>query len=212
MWHSIHKKYEMREIDQFLVEVIMMDLLPSLKYKTLGRDQDDNALRLHIGGRQRKEGWKILDIQPRLEVDFIGCVTDLSKFYSNSFKDIYASHVLEHIPQTKMVNTLLELRRILRDDGRLMISVPDMDVLCRLFLDKTLSLDERFHVMRIIFGGQVDANDFHYVGLNMDLMVDSLRTAGFSRIKRVESFGLFNDTSDFTVKGVPISLNVEVWK
>ncbi|MFA7240393.1 MAG: hypothetical protein WC091_09790 [Sulfuricellaceae bacterium] len=189
-----------------------MKLFDLLKNKTLGQNPDDNVLRLHIGGQQKKDGWKILDIEPRPEVDFIGCVTDLSKFGNNIFKDIYASHVLEHIPQAKMVNTLLELRRILRDDGRLMISVPDMDVLCRLFLDKTLSLDERFHVMRIIFGGQVDANDFHYVGLNMDLMVDLLRTTGFSRMKRVESFGLFNDTSDFTVKGVPISLNVEVWK
>ena len=111
-----------------------------------------------------------------------------------------------------MVATLQGLWRALKAGGRLIISVPDMDVLCQLFLDKNLSLDERFDVMRIIFGGQVDANDFHYVGLNMAFVVDLLQTTGFSRMRRVESFGLFNDTSEFTFKGVPISLNVEAWK
>lgn len=188
-----------------------MKLLDLFKSTKLKRDQED-ALRLHIGGRQQKDGWKILDIQARPEVDFVGNITDLSQFPDGSVGDIYASHVLEHIPQASMVATLLGLRRALKNGGRLMIAVPDMDVLCRLFLDKNLSLDERFDVMRIIYGGQIDANDFHYVGLNMEFLVDLLQTTGFSRMRRVESFGLFNDTSDFTVKGVPISLNVEAWK
>jgi hypothetical protein len=39
-------------------------------------------------------------------------------------------------------------------------------------------------------------------------MNDYLREAGFLKVDKVGSFGLFNDTSDFKPYGFPISLNV----
>ena len=50
--------------------------------------------------------------------------------------------------------------------GRFYVSVPDMDVLCRLYIDQKTSPEIKYHAMRMIFGGQVDAHDFHYIGLN----------------------------------------------
>lgn len=35
---------------------------------------------------------------------------------------------------------------------------------------------------------------------------------GFKSVTRVKSFGLFNDTSDYSFAGVPISLNVVATK
>lgn len=86
--------------------------------------------------------------------------------------------------------------------------MPDLDVLCYTFINPMASLDVKFHVMRMMFGGQVDANDFHFFGSNQALLFDFLRQAGFSNAHRVESFGLFNDTSDYKPHGFPISLNV----
>lgn len=153
-----------------------------------------------------------MDVQRRPEVDYVGDITDLSQFPAGSFDDIYASHVLEHVPQAKMLATLQGLRRVLADGGKVMISVPDLDVLCRLFLDRELPAETRFHVMRMMYGGQVDADDFHYVGLNLDLMLEYLTAAGFSRVERVSAFGIFDDTSNFVLRGVSISLNLVVWK
>jgi hypothetical protein len=60
----------------------------------------------------------------------------------------------------------------------------------------------------MMFGGQVDDNDFHYFGWNQLFLFDFLKQAGFSDATRVESFGLFDDTSNFKPYGFPISLNI----
>jgi hypothetical protein len=62
--------------------------------------------------------------------------------------------------------------------------------------------------MRIIFGGQVDDFDYHYFGWNEQLLTDCLTQAGFSKMEKVSSFGLFDDTSDCAPFGFPISLNM----
>ena len=37
-------------------------------------------MKLHIGGQEIKEGWKILDIQKNDGVDYVGNISDLSQF------------------------------------------------------------------------------------------------------------------------------------
>lgn len=171
------------------------------------------ALRLHIGGEAPKPGWKIFNIQPGTHVDFTGDCTDLSRFDSRSVSEIYASHVLEHLGYLdEMPQALKEFRRVLKPGGRLMLSVPDLAVLCRLFLDERLDMENRFHVMRIMYGGQTDPHDYHKAGMTADFMADYLTVAGFRDIERVESFGLFEDTSILTIAGVAISLNMQAVK
>mgnify|MGYP006120551271 CR=1 FL=1 len=58
-------------------------------------------MKLHIGGKIIKDGWKILNIQKNEGVDFVGDISDLSQFNDESIDEIYASHVFEHIPQKK---------------------------------------------------------------------------------------------------------------
>lgn len=168
--------------------------------------------RLHIGGKEIKAGWEILNIQAGEGVDYVGDIKDLSQFSDGMFDLIYGSHVLEHIPQFQMVQTLAGLNRILSPDGQLFISVPDLEVLCRLFISTDLDKAARFHVMRMMFGGQVDPFDFHYVGLSSEILMDYLGAANFKFCKRVNDFGLFNDTSSYKPYGVPISLNLIAYK
>ncbi len=165
-------------------------------------------LKLHIGGIEAKPGWKILNVLIGPNVDFVGDVRNLSAFADQSCTEIYCSHILEHISQNDMLPTLKELHRLLVVGGKLMISVPDLQVLCELFLDPKLSGAQRFHVMRMIFGGQIDAYDFHQIGLSAEFLADYLRLAGFSSAEQVDGFDLFDDTSSFAPYGRPISLNV----
>lgn len=58
-------------------------------------------LKLHIGGKQAKAGWKILNAQAIDGVDYIGDVRDLSAFEDGCCDKIYASHVMEHVPQKR---------------------------------------------------------------------------------------------------------------
>ncbi len=179
------------------------------------KENTRNSLRhLHIGGKQKRPGWEIFDAMEREEVDHVGDAADLSRFADGTFHRLYASHVLEHFPYLRqLVPTLTEWQRVLSPDGQMLISVPDMDILCRLFLDKeNLSSDERYHVMRIMFGGQSNRYDFHYAGLNMEILAKCAQEAGLTVVKRVQSFGLFADHSHYRFAGELISLNVVLQK
>ena len=169
-------------------------------------------MKLHIGGKETKEGWKILNIQKNKGVDFVGDISDLSQFDENSIDEIYASHVLEHVPQKKVKETLEGIYRVLKIGGKFYVSVPDMDLLCRIFIDPKAPTKVKMQVMRIMFGGQIDEFDFHYFGWNIQFMNDFLISSGFKNLERVKSFSLFNDTSEYAPFGVPISLNIVAYK
>lgn len=166
------------------------------------------GMKLHIGGIEAKDGWKILNIQRLPGVDYVGDISNLRQFGDASIDEIYASHVLEHVTQGDVKATLGGICRVLKKGGRFLVSVPDLDILCHTFISPTVSPDVKFHAMRMIFGGQVDADDYHYFGWNFQFLQNFLGEAGFTSLQRVESFGLFNDTSDFKPYGYPISLNV----
>jgi len=169
-------------------------------------------MKLHIGGKQIKDGWKILNIQKLDGVDFVGSISDLSQFDNDSIEEIYASHVVEHVDQKNIKKTLNGIYRILKEGGKFYISVPDLDVLCKIFINDKAPPKVKFHVMRMMFGGQTDEHDYHYFGWNFLFMRDFLIESGFKKVERVKSFSIFNDTSDYAPYGVPISLNVIAYK
>jgi len=170
--------------------------------------------KLHIGGKIPHPDWEILNAVPDTCVDHVGNAKDLSDFGDETFAEIYASHVLEHFDYVDELDGVLrEWHRVLRRGGTLHVSVPDMDKLAALFLMKDrLGVQERFHVMRMMFGGHIDRYDYHMVGLNPEFLASFLIHAGFSNLKTVENFGIFDDTSTLKVLGVPISVNIEAQK
>ena len=169
----------------------------------------DEGDRLHIGGTVRKEGWTVLNALPGDHVDIVGDLRDLSALNDASFDLVYASHVFEHLGyQTELPEALREVARILRPGGRLCISVPDLPTLCRLYVEPSLGASERFHIMRMMFGGQMNAFDFHYVGISDEHLAALCFSAGFSHMYRVPWFEFFDDTSRLTFFDVPISLNM----
>ena len=166
-------------------------------------------MKLHIGGTEPRPGWQILNIQPGPHVDFVGSCTDLARFADASVEEIYASHVVEHLGHRDELEPALgEFHRILMSGGRVMISVPDLLVLSRLFARDDLSVERRYELMLMMFGGQEDAFDFHKAGFWEELLALYLMNAGFLEPTRVEEFGLFDDYSTFRFDGTPISLNM----
>lgn len=165
--------------------------------------------RLHIGGYIVDRHWEIIDTQSRIGVDHVGDASDLSRFKNETFSAVYASHVLEHFECIRVVDVLSEWRRVLVPGGLLYISVPNLDVLSAILIDKQNStLQQRFDVIRMLFGGQVDTWDFHKVGLNEEVLFYFLNQAGFSSIQRVNDFGFFPDTSTLIFLQRQVSLNV----
>lgn len=180
--------------------------------KKKGKQQgEQQGRKLHIGGKVVKEGWEIFNAIPAEIVDHEGDARDLSRFEDNTFEALYASHVVEHFDFAggDLPNTLKEWHRVLAPGGELYVSVPDMYVLCRMFVaTEQFTSEERFHIMRMLFGGHVNEWDYHLVGLDQQLLSEFLFHVGFGEIRRVQGFGLFEDTSSMAFKGVPISCNL----
>jgi predicted SAM-dependent methyltransferase len=173
----------------------------------------DAPLRLHIGGIQPRDGWKILNVQPGPHVDFVGNCVDLHRFSDNSVDEVYASHVYEHLGHRReLPDAFKEVHRVLKPGGVFHVGVPDMEALSKLFVHPEMSLQERLRVMAMMFGGQNDEYDFHKVGLTWEFITIYLAQAGFRSATRVELFGLFDDWTAFQLRGVFISLNVDAFK
>ncbi|CAK4121968.1 unnamed protein product [Aphanomyces euteiches] len=167
-------------------------------------------LLLHIGGLAHREGWSIVNIEPMPFVDFVRDMKDLHGLEGATA--IYSSHTLEHcaygVDTNEVGATLAEWFRVLKPGGALFLSVPDLSVLAELFIDPSLTSQEKYHVMRMIYGGQTDAHDYHKVGFDYDILNGYLTAVGFCSIKRVSDFGLFTDSSRLVFKNRAISLNV----
>ena len=170
--------------------------------------------RLHIGGWTRVEGWEVLSVAPGECVDHVGNASDLTLFPDETFFEIYASHVLEHLDYAGEIQRgLKEWHRVLQPGGHVYISVPDLEVLASMFIAKDrYSAADRFTIMRMIFGGHVDKHDYHVIGLDETFLAGYLLDAGFVDPTRVDDFGLFQDTSTMRFNGVPISLNMTATK
>lgn len=176
-------------------------------------DDKDTAVRLNIGGTSPKPGWKIFNILPDSAVDYVGDCIDLSQFDDNSVDEVYASHILEHLGyQEELPKALGHIHRILKSGGSLRISVPDLDVLCRLYLNSERDHAASWNIVRIMYGGQTDPYDFHKIGFGWESLRRYLQRAGFKDIARAQEFGIFDDTSSMRIQGQLISLNVEARK
>ena len=92
---------------------------------------------LHVGcGSQNKssclgfdnEDWKEirLDIDENVKPDIVGTLTDMNSVKSGSVDAVYSSHNIEHIFPHEVPIALREFYRVLKEDGIVVITCPDL--------------------------------------------------------------------------------------
>jgi len=154
---------------------------------------------LHIGGEEHNvhEKWEMFNIIDADWVDHVGNANDMSRFEDETFDKIYASHILEHFDYRREIQkTLKEWCRILKKGGKLYIAMPNMDKLCKMFLDKeNVGIEDRIQVMRFMLGGHLDEYDYHKIALDRDMLFALLWENGFKKIWQVAEFNFFQDNS-----------------
>ena len=146
-------------------------------------------------------------------MDYVGNCIDMSQIDDNSIDELYASHIIEHLGYVEeLPKALGHFHRVLKPGGTLRISVPNLAVLCKLYLDPDSDAASSQNIMRVIYGGQLDQYDFHKVGFSWHSLRHVLHRAGFKDITRVQEFGIFDDTSSMRLDNQLISINVEACK
>jgi predicted SAM-dependent methyltransferase len=115
------------------------------------------------------------------------------------FDEVRASHILEHFPHGQAADVLKEWARLLAPGGILKIAVPDFDWIVKAYSNgrRQDGLLEAY-----LFGGQVDADDYHKAFFNEDKLKRLLEDAGLTDVKRWEA-----DAEDCS--SLAVSLNLQ---
>jgi len=98
---------------------------------------EPNKLELGGGANNIRFGWHNLDmVNKPLEFKFTkNCVFPVK---NNSINIIYSSHTFEHLDHKTIIRVLSECKRILFESGKVIISIPDFDLINIKYKNKDL--------------------------------------------------------------------------
>jgi len=175
-------------------------------------------MKLHLGcGKRFIPGFIHIDVVEFPHIDIINSVDRLPMFQDNTCDLIYSCHVLEHFHKKIVINVLKEWLRVLKPNGILRISVPDMENLFEVYR-KTGDLSL---IHGPIFGRCDYLYNFHYCGFDFKTLKNTLELAGAINVQRYNwkstEHANIDDYSQAYIpqdkdNGILISLNVEATK
>lgn len=158
-----------------------------------------------------------IDCLPLPHVHYIRSIDNLSPFATESVDLIYASHSLEHFPHSQTKQVLTEWFRVLKKGGVLRLSVPDFDLLVKIYEQNSYDVELILHPL---MGSQNYRYNFHMTAFNSKYLSKLLKSVGFQLVQPWEP-GISEETTfnDFSVgklpvneKEYPVSLNLEAIK
>jgi predicted SAM-dependent methyltransferase len=106
----------------------------------------NRLLNVGCGGTHHRD-WVNLDLVPESPSVMAHDVRRGLPFPDASFDACYSSHLLEHLDHTTGVRLLRELKRVLVTEGIIRIAVPDLEQICRNyleFLDRVVSGEREY--------------------------------------------------------------------
>ncbi len=172
---------------------------------------------LHVGcGGQRQAGtlpifndgqWDEIrqDIDPAAQPDILGSMTDLGTLAGGTVDAVYSSHNIEHLYPHEVPLALREFLRVLKADGFVIITCPDLQSVCaqvaanRLLEPAYISSAGPIAPLDILYGlrnalAQGHSGMAHRTGFTRDSLQTALQQAGFASVAvlaRPEQFALW---------------------
>lgn len=158
---------------------------------------------LHVGcGHKRAQqtpfrnlAWQEirLDINPDVQPDLIGTMTDMNSVTSNSMDAVFSSHNIEHLYPDEVPIALLEFRRVLKQSGFALITCPDLQSVCTLVANNQLtepaytSPAGPIAPIDILYGHRASmqaGNRYmaHRCGFTAKVLSATLQAAGFAQV------------------------------
>lgn len=142
-----------------------------------------------------QQGWKEVrfDINPNVNPDIVGTITDMVAVPSESVDAVYSSHNVEHVHWFQVGPMLREFWRVLRPDGFLVVTCPNIQAVAEQVAKGNLTdplyvspigpisaMDIMFgHVASIKRGEEYMA---HRCAFTRETLIGALEEAGFPTI------------------------------
>lgn len=133
------------------------------------------------------------DIDESVKPDIIGTMTDMSGVESGSVDAIFSSHNIEHLYPHEVWLALSEFLRVLKPDGYLVVTCPDLQSVCKLVAEDKLTeaaytspagpitpLDMLYGYRPSIAAGNLYMA--HRCGFTQKVLVTTLQVSGFKSI------------------------------
>lgn len=119
-----------------------------------GTTANRQEVRIELGsGPHGESGYFHVDAVKVGNVDKEADVRNLEWIDDNYVDEIYSAHTVEHFSYTEIDSILREWCRVLCPGGKIIIKMPDLDFLCRAYVEGIHSTEE---VMIALFGGFSD--------------------------------------------------------
>ena len=134
-----------------------------------------------------------LDIDPDVSPDIIGTMTDMAAVQSGSVDAIFSSHNIEHLYPHEVPIALAEFKRVLNDDGFVVITCPDLKSVAALIAEDKLTTPAYtapagpITPLDILYGhrpqlAQGNLYMAHRCGFTQKVLDGTLRAAGFAAV------------------------------
>jgi SAM-dependent methyltransferase len=185
----------------------------------------DNKRFLNVGGNNKSialdisfEGWDhcLLDIDKKAGADIVCDARNLTTLPQASFDAVYCAQNLEHYHHHEAEKVLRGFMHILKNDGFVFITVPDMEAIFKEVVQQKLDIDDPLYktsndspilVRDVIYGygRQIESSgkDYyaHKTGFTVKSLHKILTRAGFAEIHLAKKGWL--DISAFAFPAVP---------
>jgi len=133
-----------------------------------------------------------MDAMQETSADVIGITTHLP-FKDNSVDGYVSQHVIEHhshnfdveyTPSGTLLKFLKEVYRTLKPGGFYETISPNLAYICSKYMESGINnARESMNLIRFLYGGQKNEYDFHYIGLDFNLIRVWCSYAGFDMEK-----------------------------
>lgn len=137
-----------------------------------------------------------LDIDESVNPDLLGSMTDLSAVSDQTVDAVFSSHNIEHLYPHDVPLALSEFKRVLKPDGFVLITCPDLQSVCALVAADKLtepayqSGQGPISPIDILYGHRAAMQNgnlymAHRCGFTRKVLSATLQNAGFSSIVQV---------------------------